>query len=292
VFSLSTKKRDQMTLEGATSSTAVTTGVGAGPGGPGPGPGPGPGALGSIVRRPSRPKKFSISKLFHRDKAGRLKLVDRPKSNFSTASSGGEWNPNGTASATVASIRSTVVSSDAFSPHQLDQVPEERGENEIRMMHPDDHDSPHAVLLHNPQLYHNDVTLSETATFRKRPRRRLRFRNSTTAGANANASLSMSWFSQLEWFKRISHWAFDVVDSDQSGQVDEQELYSGLLLIHLKLGTYAGPAACKVGFFGVSGMATHDMTKSPEATTMERFLIFDLGYSLIRFSSFSAFHIY
>ena len=40
--------------------------------------------------------------------------------------------------------------------------------------------------------------------------------------------------------------AFDLVDADKSGSVDEKELYSGLLLIHLKLGCYAGPAACKV----------------------------------------------
>jgi hypothetical protein len=261
--SLSTKKRVPMTLEAVTSSTAVTAGgvgaVGAAgaAGAAGAGAGAGAGALGSIVRRQSRPKKFSISKLFHRDKAGRLKLVDRSKSDFST---GGERNSNGNASATVTSTRSrsTVMSSDAFSPHLLDQVPEEGGE-----IHPNnDDDSPHAVLLHNPQLYHNDVTLSETATFRKRPRRRLRFRNSITTGANANAnvnvSLSMSWFSQLEWFKRMSHWAFDVVDSDQSGHIDEQELYSGLLLIHLKLGTYAGPAACKVGFGGRVGLPWYE----------------------------------
>lgn len=39
--------------------------------------------------------------------------------------------------------------------------------------------------------------------------------------------------------------AFDGVDLDGSGSVDEKELYSGLLLIHLKLGCYAGPAACR-----------------------------------------------
>ena len=44
----------------------------------------------------------------------------------------------------------------------------------------------------------------------------------------------------------MADWAFDVIDTDQSGFVDEKELYSGLLLIHLKLGSFAGPAACKV----------------------------------------------
>lgn len=46
-------------------------------------------------------------------------------------------------------------------------------------------------------------------------------------------------------FQNLCEWAFDLVDTDQSGTVDEKELYSGLLLIHLKLGTYAGPAACR-----------------------------------------------
>lgn len=75
-----------------------------------------------------------------------------------------------------------------------------------------------------------------------------------------------SWISRTNYFKQMSNWAFDVVDLDGSGFVDEkvsfalhcprqrmpshvlivlQELYSGLLLIHLKLGSYAGPAACR-----------------------------------------------
>ena len=36
-----------------------------------------------------------------------------------------------------------------------------------------------------------------------------------------------------------------MIDTDKTNSVDETELYSGLLLIHLKLGTYAGPAACR-----------------------------------------------
>jgi len=38
---------------------------------------------------------------------------------------------------------------------------------------------------------------------------------------------------------------FVAVDNDNSGEVDEKELYSGMLLIHLQLGMYLGPAACK-----------------------------------------------
>ena len=55
-----------------------------------------------------------------------------------------------------------------------------------------------------------------------------------------------SWISSNKQFRKMADWAFDVIDTDQSGFVDEKELYSGLLLIHLKLGSFAGPAACKV----------------------------------------------
>ncbi len=46
-------------------------------------------------------------------------------------------------------------------------------------------------------------------------------------------------------FKRLCHAAFSVIDCDKSGQVDKQELYTGLLLIHLRLAAFVGPAACR-----------------------------------------------
>merc|ERR1711862_334169 len=51
-------------------------------------------------------------------------------------------------------------------------------------------------------------------------------------------SSQSSWLTRTKTFKRISDWAFDSVDVDGSGCVDEKELYSGLLLIHLNLGVY------------------------------------------------------
>lgn len=54
-----------------------------------------------------------------------------------------------------------------------------------------------------------------------------------------------SWLCRTKRFQRMCDMAFDAIDTDQSGSVDEKELYSGLLLIHLKLGLYAGPAACR-----------------------------------------------
>lgn len=61
-----------------------------------------------------------------------------------------------------------------------------------------------------------------------------------------SSSMFRSWLCQTSFFKNMIESAFQTVDADGSGEVDEKELYSGLLLIHLKLGAYAGPAACKV----------------------------------------------
>jgi hypothetical protein len=64
---------------------------------------------------------------------------------------------------------------------------------------------------------------------------------------NKDISTKKGYFCKTRFFHNMCQSAFQVVDADGSGDVDEKELYSGLLLIHLKLGTYAGPAACKVG---------------------------------------------
>lgn len=58
--------------------------------------------------------------------------------------------------------------------------------------------------------------------------------------------LHKSFLCRTKFFKEMIQSSFELVDQDGSGTIDEKELYSGLLLIHLKLGTYAGPAACKV----------------------------------------------
>jgi hypothetical protein len=63
---------------------------------------------------------------------------------------------------------------------------------------------------------------------------------------NKDISTKKGYFCKTRFFHNMCQSAFQVVDADGSGDVDEKELYSGLLLIHLKLGTYAGPAACKV----------------------------------------------
>lgn len=54
-----------------------------------------------------------------------------------------------------------------------------------------------------------------------------------------------NWLTGSKTFHSMSEWAFDTIDADGSGNVDKKELYTGLLMIHLKLATYAGPAACR-----------------------------------------------
>lgn len=53
------------------------------------------------------------------------------------------------------------------------------------------------------------------------------------------------WVCRTHYFQTLCDQAFRLIDTDGSGEVDEKELYTGLLLIHLQLGMYAGPAACK-----------------------------------------------
>lgn len=56
---------------------------------------------------------------------------------------------------------------------------------------------------------------------------------------------SMFTFTGSSFFRKLCDDTFDSIDVDKSGKINESELYQGLLLIHLKLGLYFGPAACK-----------------------------------------------
>jgi Ca2+-binding EF-hand superfamily protein len=69
--------------------------------------------------------------------------------------------------------------------------------------------------------------------------------STTTRAAVSPKAASSSWFCRTKYFQQMCDTAFDGIDADGSGEVDAKELYSGLLLIHLKMGCYAGPAACK-----------------------------------------------
>ena len=78
----------------------------------------------------------------------------------------------------------------------------------------------------------------------------------TSASADATASQrdelkrvvksSKSWLTRTKYFQRAIDAAFEQIDVDKSGDVTLEELYAGLLLIHLKMAAYVGAPACKV----------------------------------------------
>eukprot|EP00537_Pseudo-nitzschia_pungens_P005931 CAMPEP_0172360534 /NCGR_PEP_ID=MMETSP1060-20121228/4546_1 /TAXON_ID=37318 /ORGANISM="Pseudo-nitzschia pungens, Strain cf. cingulata" /LENGTH=404 /DNA_ID=CAMNT_0013082557 /DNA_START=420 /DNA_END=1634 /DNA_ORIENTATION=+ len=66
--------------------------------------------------------------------------------------------------------------------------------------------------------------------------------SSSSAGGGLFTKLNpVRW----SFFERMCDDAFDSIDIDRSGEINESELYQGLLLIHLKLGLYFGAPACK-----------------------------------------------
>ena len=67
----------------------------------------------------------------------------------------------------------------------------------------------------------------------------------TVTVADAKKTKKGNMWTRSKNFKKLTDWAFQTIDADGSGQVDKKELYTGLLMIHLKLATYAGPAACR-----------------------------------------------
>ena len=58
-----------------------------------------------------------------------------------------------------------------------------------------------------------------------------------------------SWLTRSKFFQKMVDGSFDTVDADKSGDVTLDELYAGLLLLHLKLGVYVGSPACRVSRF-------------------------------------------
>lgn len=55
-----------------------------------------------------------------------------------------------------------------------------------------------------------------------------------------------SWLTRSKYFEKLVEASFDMVDADKSGDITLDEMYAGLLLIHLKLAVYVGAPACRV----------------------------------------------
>ena len=54
-----------------------------------------------------------------------------------------------------------------------------------------------------------------------------------------------TFFSKSKRFQKLVDHVYASIDTDNSGEIDKQELYAGLILIHLRLAAYVGPAACR-----------------------------------------------
>lgn len=59
-----------------------------------------------------------------------------------------------------------------------------------------------------------------------------------------------SWLTRSKYFEQAVQASFDMVDADNSGDITLDEMYAGLLLIHLKLAVYVGAPACRVRCIG------------------------------------------
>eukprot|EP00934_Nitzschia_sp_Nitz4_P003386 Nitzschia sp. Nitz4//scaffold100_size80364//40970//41762//NITZ4_005346-RA/size80364-processed-gene-0.55-mRNA-1//-1//CDS//3329532100//3376//frame0 len=66
----------------------------------------------------------------------------------------------------------------------------------------------------------------------------------TSSKAKEAPQESGNFLTRSRPFKALVAKAYSVVDGDNTGEVSKSELYAGLLLVHLNLAKYAGPAAC------------------------------------------------
>jgi hypothetical protein len=57
-------------------------------------------------------------------------------------------------------------------------------------------------------------------------------------------SASTNFITRSSFFKDLCKYVFKICDSDGNGSLNATELYAGVLLVHLNLAKYAGPAAC------------------------------------------------
>ena len=71
--------------------------------------------------------------------------------------------------------------------------------------------------------------------------------NQTSASAvlgNSTGSNGTNLFTRSNMFHKLVHWSFQQCDMNCTGHIQKEELYTGILLVHLQLAKYAGVAAC------------------------------------------------
>ncbi|KAL3779509.1 hypothetical protein HJC23_011145 [Cyclotella cryptica] len=78
-----------------------------------------------------------------------------------------------------------------------------------------------------------------------------------------------SWLTRTKYFQKAIDASFDMVDQDKSGDVTLDEMYAGLLLIHLKLAVYVGAPACRPASKQYVSEIFH-LLKSDDDDTLDR----------------------
>jgi hypothetical protein len=71
---------------------------------------------------------------------------------------------------------------------------------------------------------------------------------STSNPLQGRQSSSSSWLTRTKYFQKAIDSSFEMIDVDKSGDVSLEELYAGLLHIHLNMAVYVGPPACRVRY--------------------------------------------
>lgn len=68
--------------------------------------------------------------------------------------------------------------------------------------------------------------------------------NSASTSAVPASNTGSNLLTRTNAFHKLVHWSFQQCDTNCSGQIQKEELYTGILLVHLQLAKYAGVAAC------------------------------------------------
>lgn len=61
---------------------------------------------------------------------------------------------------------------------------------------------------------------------------------------STGGSCSGNILTRTKLFYKLVHWSFQQCDTNCTGRINRDELYTGILLVHLQLAKYAGVAAC------------------------------------------------
>ena len=60
-------------------------------------------------------------------------------------------------------------------------------------------------------------------------------KNSTMPESEETAYENSSFLTRSKAFKSVVKWAFSVCDDDKTGEIQKNELYTGVILVHLKI---------------------------------------------------------